>query len=899
LDSEDGSLAARSARGDPPAGSKGDRTAETLGVTPLLYRSSLRYLLRHPWQIGLAVLGVALGVAVVVAVDLANGSALLAFDLSTEAVTGRATHQVVAGPGGLPDDAYRRLVLAAEASSGGAAVAPVVEDWGTAGAGPDGKGGRTLHLLGIDPFAEAPFRPYLSALGGGGESRGREARIDLAGFLTRPGAALLAGQTARELGVGPGQRLRLRVEGRAVEVLVLGTIEPRDESTRRAVADILVVDIATAQELSGRIGLLSRIDLIVPPGKAGERLLARARAVLPPGAELLRTAQRRESTESMTRAFRLNLTALSLLALLCGAFLIYNTITFSVVQRRTLIGTLRALGVTRGQIFGLVLSEAAIVALAGSGAGLLVGVALGRGLVQLVTQTINDLYFVLTVRDLAIPPWTLVKGMAVGVGATLLAALGPAIEATTAPPRAVLTRSTLEARLKKALPRAALAGVGLLAVGGILLALPGGVVLAFLALFAVILGFALLAPAATVFLMRLARRPMGALFGFLGRLAAGGVVASLSRTAVAIAALVVAVSVTVGVGVMIHSFRGTVVRWLDSSLQADLYVTSPGRGGGFAGTTLDPALADRAAALPGVVRVDRIRRAEVYSSIRAEGGSLRMVAIDRDPRRRGILLREGDPAKVWPAFQRGEVIVSEPFARRYSVGVGSVLSLRTATGPRPFPIAGIYYDYASDQGLVMMSHAAYLAAFHDPGLTGFSVTLAPTADADAVERMLRADLSRTTEGLTIVSNRALKKASLAIFDRTFLITSVLRLLAGLVAGIGVLSALLALELERGREFAVLRANGLTPGQVWKLVTAETGLLGLTAGLLSLPVGMALAAVMIFVVNRRSFGWTVRMETAPGVLVEAVLLALGAALLAGIYPAYRTARTSPARALREE
>ena len=869
-----------------------------MGVTPLLYRSSLRYLIRHPWQIGLAVLGVALGVAVVVAVDLANASALLAFDLSTEAVTGRATHQVVAGPGGLPDDIYRRLVLAAEASGSGA-VAPVVEAWVTAGGGANGKGGRTLHLLGIDPFAEAPFRPYLSTLGKGSGSRGSGPGIDLAGFLTRPGAALIAAQTARELGVGIGkqgqQQLRLRAEGRAVEVLILGTIEPRDESTRRAVADILVVDIATAQEIGGRIGQLSRIDLIVPDGPPGERFLARARAVLPPGAELLRTAQRRESTESMTRAFRLNLTALSLLALLCGAFLIYNTITFSVVQRRTLIGTLRALGVTRGQIFGLVLAEAAVVALAGSSAGLIVGVALGRGLVQLVTQTINDLYFVLTVRDLAIPPWTLAKGMAVGVGATLLAALGPATEATTAPPRAVLTRSTLEARLKKALPRAAAAGAGLLAVGGVLLVLPGGVVLAFLALFAVILGFALLAPAATVFLMRLARRPMGALFGFLGRLAAGGVVASLSRTAVAIAALVVAVSVTVGVGVMIQSFRSTVVRWLDNSLQADLYVTAPGRGGGFAGPTLDPALADRAAALPGVARVDRIRRAELYSPT----GSVRLVAIDREPGHRGILLREGDPAKVWPAFERGEVIVSEPFARRHPEGVGSSLTLRTATGPRPFRIAGIYYDYASDQGLVMMSHRVYAAAFRDPGLTGFSVTLSPTADADAVERKLRAELSRTTEGLTVVSNRALKKASLAIFDRTFLITSVLRLLAGLVAGIGVLSALLALELERGREFAVLRANGLTPGQVWKLVTAETGLLGLTAGLLSLPVGMALAAVMIFVVNRRSFGWTVQMESAPGVLAEAVLLALGAALLAGIYPAYRTARTSPARALREE
>ncbi|HEV7517013.1 MAG TPA: FtsX-like permease family protein, partial [Thermoanaerobaculia bacterium] len=869
-------------------------------VTPLLYRSSLRYLTRHPWQIGLAVLGVALGVAVVVAVDLANASALLAFDLSTAAVTGRATHQVVPGPEGLPDDAYRRLVLAAGAPGFGAA-APVVESWVTAGGGPHGKGGRTLHLLGIDPFAEGPFRPYLSGLGGGSGSRGSGPRIDLKGFLTRPGVALIAGETARELGVAPGGRLALHAQGRAIEVTVLGTIEPRDESTRRAIADLLVVDIATAQELSGRIGLLSRIDLVVPPGRPGERVLARVRALLPPGAELLRTAQRRESTASMTRAFRLNLTALSLLALVCGAFLIYNTITFSVVQRRTLIGTLRALGVTRGQVFALVLAEATVVALAGSGAGLVAGVALGRGLVRLVTQTINDLYFVLSVRDLAIPAWTLAKGLAVGVGATLLAALGPAIEATTAPPRAVLTRSTLEARVKKALPRAAAAGVGLLALGGALLALPGGVVLAFLGLFAVILGFALLAPAATVVLMRLARQPMGALFGFLGRLAAGGVVASLSRTAVAIAALVVAVSVTVGVGVMIRSFRSTVVRWLDNSLQADLYVTAPGRGGGFAGPTLDPALADRAAVLPGVARVDRIRRAELPSPT----GPVRIVAIDREvgrKRRAGILLRQGDPSRVWPAFERGAVIVSEPFARRRSVAVGSTLSLRTAAGPRPFRIVGVYYDYASDQGLVMMSRRTYIAAFHDPGLSGFSLTLAPGADADAVERALRASFSHapgSTEGLTVQSNRAIKQASLAIFDRTFLITSVLRLLAGLVAGIGVLSALLALELERGREFAVLRANGLTPGQVWQLVTAETGLLGLTSGLLSLPVGMTLAAIMIFVVNRRSFGWTVEMETAPGVLVEAVLLALGAALLAGLYPAFRTARTSPARALREE
>src|SRR5262249_60400830 len=211
-------------------------------------------------------------------------------------------------------------------------------------------------------------------------------------------------------------------------------------------------------------------------------LLERVRKALPPGVEIVRAGAQAGATASMTAAFTLNLRALSLLALVCGGFLIYNTITFSVVQRRTLLGTLRALGVTRGEVFALVLAEAALVALAGSGAGLLAGVALGRGLVRLVTQTINDLYFVLSVSDLALPAWTLAKGFALGVGATLLAALGPAFEATTAPPRAVLTRSTLEARVKKALPRASAAGAGPLALGSGLLALPRGVALAFVPL---------------------------------------------------------------------------------------------------------------------------------------------------------------------------------------------------------------------------------------------------------------------------------------------------------------------------------------------------------------------------------------------------------------------------------
>jgi putative ABC transport system permease protein len=873
-----------------------------------LGRASLRHLLRHPWQFGLAALGVALGVAMVVSIDLANQSARRAFTLSTEAVAGRATHQVTAGPGGLPEELFRRLVLDLDVER----AAPVVEDWVTVpgrGAGGDPTGNprpsRTLHLLGVDPFSEGPFRPYLditpAGVGAAESPGGRGAPFDLAPFLTRPGTALLAADTAEDLGLRVGDPFRLQAGGRTREVELAGVLRPEDENTRRALADLLVTDVATAQELAGRAGRLDRIDLIVPDDRSGEALLARIEAALPPAAELVPAGARARTTEEMTRAFRLNLTALSLLALVCGLFLIYNTMTFSVVQRRTLFGTLRALGVTRGQVLALVLAEAAVVAVVGTAFGLGAGVALGRGLVRLVTQTINDFYFVVTVGELALPAAALLKGAALGLGATLAAAVAPALEATRTPPRAVLTRSLLEARLRTALPWVSAAGGALLLAGAALLALPG-LAAGFAGLFAVIVGFALLAPGATVLLMRLLRPAMGAAFGILGRMAAGGVVAALSRTGVAVAALVIAVSVAVGVGVMIDSFRRTVSQWLEASLQSDVYVSAPTRGGGFSGGTFDPGIARRAAALPGVERVNLLRRAEVPSP----AGTVRLVALgltlDSAPHGpRSFDFKEGDPERVAEAIRQGAVIVSEPFAHRTGLRTGEEVRLRTAAGERAFPIAGVFYDYASDRGIVMMDREVYLRFWGDETISGFSLDLAPAADPDRVVREVRDLVGSEPQGpiLSVQSNRALKAASLEVFDRTFLITGVLRLLAGLVAFIGVLAALMALQLERARELGVLRANGVTPGQVWQLVTSQTGLLGLAAGLLSLPVGLTLAAIMIYIINRRSFGWTIRMVVGPEVLVEAVLLALAAALLAGLYPAFKMARTSPAEALREE
>ncbi|PDW04518.1 FtsX-like permease family protein [Candidatus Viridilinea mediisalina] len=846
----------------------------------MLFRTTWRFMLRHPWQLGLCVLGVALGVAMVVAIDLANASARRAFQLSAESVVGRATHQVLGGPTGLSEELYRQLRVEVGLRSS----APVVEGYVQVPALEN----QTLQLLGVDPLAEPPFRAYMGERGG---------ELDLAALMAEPATVLLAETTARRAGLELGDALTLQIGTHEVDVRLVGLLQPNDQVGREALEGLLISDIATAQELLGMVGRLSRIDLILPATSDPPPQLL---ALLPPGAELLPAATRSNALEQMTRAFELNLTALSFLALIVGMFLIYNTVTFSVVQRRMLFGTLRCLGVTRGQLAALVLTEAALISLVGSLLGLALGVILGRGLVGLVTQTINDLYFVVTVRSLALDPLVLLRGFVLGVVATLVAAAVPTLEALLTPPRTVLRRSSVEDRARHLVPRLAGVGLLLLLLGLGLLGLPaevgvGSLFVAFTALFAIVIGAALLAPLFTVGLMRIARPLLGAVFGLLGRMAARAVEANLSRTAVAIAALMVAVSVTIGVGIMVHSFRQTVVVWLEHSLMADVYISPPSNTANRIDGVLDPALPAQLAELEGVAAVVRLRSTQVNTLV----GPTILMAVDAGAERGRTTLRfvaGGDDA-TWAAWDAGALLISEPFALRSGLGVGDSLRLRTDRGLQDFPIAGVYYDYSSDRGIIRLRYNTYRAAWDDPEISSLALYATPGSDSEALLARLRAATSGT--GVLVSSNRALRESSLAVFDRTFAITAVLQLLATIVAFIGILSALMALQLERGRELAMLRANGLTPRQVWGLILGQTGLIGAVAGLLAIPLGLAMALVLVYVINRRSFGWTLDLALEPRIFLQALLVALIAAFLAGLYPAYQMSRTSPAAALREE
>lgn len=848
----------------------------------LLQRSSFRYLTRHPWLMGLSVLGVAIGVAVVVSIDLANTSAQRAFELSAETVTGKATHQVTGATGSLDDDVYRRL----RTDRGVRPSAPVVEGYASVD-----RGDRTFQVLGIDPFADAAFRPYLGT-GPGGE-------FDLGTFMTQD-VALMSAPTAEALQLAPGDTLHLEVEGTSHTVRLVGLVEPEDERTRRAVSNLIVVDVSTAQSLFDMSGMLSRIDLIVPSdgnGEAEAALLDRIRGTLPDGTQLQRSETRTQTVEQMTRAFELNLTALSLLALVVGAFLIYNTMTFSIVQRRGLLGRLRALGVTRGQIFRLVLVEAALLGVVGTGIGLLLGIVLASGLVQLLSQTINDLYFVVQVNELSITPWILLKGSLLGLGTTLLAAVPPAREATNAPVSTVLQRSTQETTVQQLAPRLAGAGVGLGLLGVLLLVVTEqSIIVSYAALLCLLGGAALLTPLAVMGLANALRPLLGGLFGVIGRMAARGVVTSLSRTGVAIAALMVAVAATVGVGLMIDSFRGTVEDWLTQSLQADVYVQPPSLVFRRSDATLDETAARRLREVDGIASAYSVRRTQVQADV----GPTELVAIEPGPETESVYrFKEGDLDRAWPRFQNSaSVFISEPYSYRHDLAVGDSVRLETDRGSRSFPIEGIYYDYGSDLGVVMMGRTTYERFYDDRGVSGLAFYAADGRDVDALITDMRAAVQGTQEVL-IRSNRALRETSLTVFDRAFTITTVLRILAVVVAFIGVLSALMALALERQREMGVLRATGMTPPQLGGYVTLQTGLMGAIAGVLSLPLGYVLAYVLVFVINKRSFGWTLQLSVSAEILVQALLLAVGAALLAGLYPAWRMANERPATALREE
>jgi putative ABC transport system permease protein len=812
----------------------------------------------------------------VISIDLSNSSAQRAFSLSAEALTGKATHQIQGSGDFLSDQVYKDLRLTA----GYRNSAPVIDGYGRV-QGLD----RTFQILGVDPIAEGPFRDFSSQDGG----------IDLAKFITGQPTAVISDQVLEDLAKNIGDSLQVSVGGRPFDLLIAGAIATANQRSQQALESVLLVDINTAQQLFDMDGQLSRIDLLIPDENE-EAILASLLAGLPESTRLVSSGSRTDTLSQMTRAFELNLQALSLLALLVGMFLIYNTMTFSVVQRLPLIGRLRALGVTKSEVLSMIVKEAVLIGLIGTILGITAGIGLAQFLLGLVTQSINDLYFVLSVQELTIELIPVLKAVTLGLGATLLAAFWPAREAAEAEVSTVLRRSSSESRLAQRLPSLALTGLAVgLAGGGILLFPNGGIIAGYSSLLFIIIGFSLLIPALIVGLSALIRPILGALNGLIGKMSVRGVVTELSRTSVAVAALVVAVAASVGVGVMVDSFRVTVVSWLESQLQADIYVQPPSAVARKADAQLQAELVRIFKETEGVASVHSVFSEDVMTTF----GSSNLVTTSLGAKASESYQTKEIQDGFWEQFAQEEVImISEAYAYRFGIGMGDSLGIMTDKGMQSFPIQAIYFDYASDMGTITMNRSLYDRYFDNRAISGLALYADDKTEVDVLVNRLR-DRAVGVQEVFIRSNKGLREASIEIFDRTFTVTVVLRLLAVVVAFVGILSSLMALQLERAREHAVLRANGMTPGQLWNYVITQTGVMGVIAGVLSIPLGLLISYVLVYVINLRSFGWTLEFMVSPSLLIQAVGLAVGAALLAGIYPSWKMARANPADALRSE
>ncbi len=848
-----------------------------------LLKASLGYHQKHIWQVLLSMLGIAIGVSVVISIDLANQSSKTAFEQSMKQVMGQSTHTLIRPGAGIADSIYKKIRI----DLGIRKSAPVVEG-SVILTGPTSS--QTFTLLGVDPFAERQFRP-------GSQEITYPKPYTFGDFITHPSGVVLSRNSASALGVGVGDTLTLQFGGSFSNMILIGLIEPDNSNPADSFENICLADISTAQRVLAMPGALSRIDLIFEETAEETALKQQLLDALPAGYQLKPAGSRQAMAEQMTKAFELNLSALSWLALIVGMFLIYNMMTFSVVQRYRFFGLLRSTGVFRSEIFRLILLEALVLGTLGSAIGIGIGFVLADSIILLISRSINDLYYTTKVQEIDVSVFSLVKALGLGLGVTLLSALKPAREAMAQSANTMLKRSESESAFKARLP--ILAKIGLLCLAlsiGLMMVSGSNIILSYIGILLIIIGISLFTPSMVLLFISLISRLLSFTGGTSLRLALGHIQSELSRSSVAIAALALAVAATFAVGTMIGSFRQTVVVWLEERLKADLYISAPSLVSRRNDALLPPDILKRYQNHPGIESVNYYREIKLP----VDNKEISIIGINLTEQNKSTYrFKSGRAEDIWQTLSSGRhILITEPFSYKNNTVVGDSLSLPTTRGNETFYVAGIYYDYGSDLGFITMPYEHFITFWPDRQLSALSVRAKPGVDVNELAGSLRS-LSPPEEELNIRTNTFLRETSIDIFDRSFAIAGVLQVLTIIVALIGIFSALMAFQLEKSRQLGVLRATGLTTSELWRLTLLQTSLMGSMAGLLALPLGNALAWILIHVISARSFGWTFQFQLLPDLYIQAILLAILAALISGLIPAYRMANTSPAEALRAD
>ncbi len=827
----------------------------------LFYRLILRPLRQERLRTALTVLAVALGVAAVLAIELAGQAATGSFRSSLQTLTGSANLEVTAA-GGIPPEVFARLATLPYPLK----LHPRIEDYAVI----DGAVRHTVPIIGMDLLSE------------GAESHA---------FSDVPTGESL--WLSSGLGYKAGDHIRLLTNDSASDFAVRGVLNNQ-------ASELILMDLAPATRILRRGGRLDRILIEAPPTRSIEEWEALLRQSLPPGVSIARQGTETEENRRMLDSFRWNLRVLSYISLAVGAFLIYNTISVSVVRRRFEIGILRALGTPRAAILAGILGEASCIGLLGGIAGIVLGRAMSEGAVKLVASTVSSLYFSSSPAPISLTWEIALLGIAMGAGVSFVSALGPAWEASRVAPVEAMARGIREHQVRVHRWRSAAAAVVFAAIAWIAAqqnAVHGKPVYGYFSALLAIGACALAMPALVSGLTAITAGLIRRVFGVEGLLATRSLAGSLRRTSVLVAALSTAIAVLTAVGIMVGSFRETVLVWMDDVLQADLFLSPAVPAGADRHPTMSAEIPAQLAQLPEVDAVDQMRTYEMrYEGVPATVGGVD--ARIRGRRRRRMFLSGAAPETVFrQLIGNNAVIVSEPFANKHGTRAGDILKLSLGGKLGSFRVLDVYYDYSSEAGVVLMDRATLFRYLPDPEPTNVAVYLKPGVSLDdgqrAVERVIAG------RRIAVARNRTLRDQGIQVFDRTFAITYVLEALAAFVAIIGVGGALLALVIDRRREFGLLRFLGAADRQVRGIILFEAGLLGALANIAGVTLGLILSLLLIRVINKQSFGWTIQFHWPVPVLLSALSIVYAATVLSALYPARIANRLVPIEVIHEE
>ena len=833
------------------------------------FRLFLRPLWREPLRTALTAFAVALGVAVVLGIDMAGDAATGSFLSSVQTLAGKADFKITE-VGGVDDGVVGRLATLPYPLK----VEPRIEDYAW-----DAKEQELVPLVGVDMVAEASHK---------------SASAPAPGWL-RQGQCVWVSPALVEK---PGRKTELQINDRTVEFSVCGILS--DGSP--AQGDAVVMDIGLAAQDLGRGDKVDAVLITVPHTSIQrmadwESILKRA---LPAGMIVQRLGAQARENHRMLEAFRWNLRVLSYIALIVGAFLIYNNLSVSVVRRRTEIGVIRALGGSRRFVRAAFLGEGAFYGLAGSIGGIALGRLLAAGTVGLISTTVQSLYLTSQPAAIALRPATVLLGFTVGTGVALLSALLPAYEASQVAPVEAMARGRREyqARIRKG---RLLFLAGLCAVAAIFCsrmpAVRGTPLFGYAAAMLLLAACVLSIPAAVGGVSVIGSGVLRRWTGAEGYLALHGLSASLRRTSILLAALTTAVAMVVSVGIMVGSFRQTVTTWLGDDFMADLYVQPAVPISPDLFPTLSPDVPPQIASLPQVKAVDELRAYSITYQGRPTTLASDMTRVAERYEHVEFLAGE-DPRRVFNRLaEPNSLVISEPFAIQHGIHAGDQLSLSLGGGTVNFRVAGIYYDYSDPRGAILMDRRTLLKYLPDPAVSSIAVYL----KRGVKDRQARRLIEKACAGrqISVVSDRELRIQAIQVFDRTFRITYALEAIALAIAVIGVAGALLALVVDRRRELGLLRFLGSSTRQIRKLILCEAALVGTLGCLAGFVLGVLLSLVLIFVIDKQSFGWTIQFHWPVAVLATGLVVIYCATLAAGLYPARLAMNLNPIEVVHEE